>query len=91
MGSDRRQFERLEISEEAVAIDENGRKLGRVSHAGGGGMTIMLDSEFGQTFAPGSRLRIVVEETSTAIRHTVSVEVRYCLGNEVGVEFVGAG
>jgi hypothetical protein len=92
MSSNRRQFERLTISGEAIAIDENGRRLGHVSNAGGGGMTITLAPESSQAvFAPGSRLRVTVEEPSTGIRHTVSVEVKYVLNGDLGVEFVNAG
>ncbi len=90
MSPENRQFERLAISEEAIAIDENGHRLGRVSHAGGGGMTINLSSEISRSLVPGSRLRVTVEEPA-GIRHTVSVEVRYCVGNNLGVEFVSAG
>jgi hypothetical protein len=92
MPSYRRQFERLAISGEAIAIGENGRKLGRVSHAGGGGMTITLAPENAQTvFAPGARLRVAVEEPSTGIRHNLLVEVKYVRKDEMGVEFVSAG
>lgn len=86
MSSDRRQFERLAIPDEALAIDETGRKLGLVSHAGGGGMTITLGTE-APSFEPGSRLRVVVEEAS-GIRHTIPVEVKYCQNGDLGVEFV---
>lgn len=89
MSSDRRQFERLTISEEAVATDESGRTLGFVSRAGGGGMTITLGREIPSTFVPGSRLRVVVKEPS-GIRHTIPVEVKYCQDGDLGVEFVSA-
>ena len=89
MISNRRQFERLEIPEEAVAIDESGCKLGRVSRVGGGGMTIALGGDHAHTFAPGARLRVVVEETS-GIRHTLPVEVKYCHDGDLGVEFISA-
>ena len=37
MTTDRRQFERLQLSEEAFAVDEkDGSQLGRVAEAGGG-------------------------------------------------------
>jgi hypothetical protein len=92
MPSYRRQFERLAISGEAIAVGEDGRKLGLVSHAGGGGMTITLAPEQGEVvFATGSRLRVAVEEPSTGIRHNLSVEVKYVLNGEMGVEFVSVG
>ncbi len=89
MSSDRRQFERLSIPDEALAIDENGRRLGRVSHVGGGGMTINLEPSLEQSvFVPGSRLRVVVQESATGIRHQLSIEVRYRCNGDLGVEFV---
>ena len=40
MSIDRRQFERLKLSEDAVALTQDGKKLGKVSQAGGGGFLI---------------------------------------------------
>lgn len=90
MPSSKRQFERLAISDEAFAVDKNGRRFGRVSHVGGGGMTITLDPEPQAVFAPGSRMCVTVEEPSTGNRHTLSVEVKYILADKLGVEFVSA-
>ncbi len=89
MSINRRQFERLEMYEEAVATDESGRTLGLVSRAGGGGMTIALHQNVSQTFVPGSRLRVVVTEAS-GVHHTIPVEVKYCEGGNLGVEFVSS-
>ncbi len=89
MTSNRRQFERLDIPEEAIAIDESGRKLGIVSRAGGGGMTIALGDNLGHSFTPGSRLRVIVEEAS-GNRHTLPVEVKYCHNGDLGVEFISS-
>jgi hypothetical protein len=92
MSSNRRQFERLAISGEAIAIGEDGRKLGLVSYAGGGGMTIALDPAHDKAmFVLGSRLRVTVEEPSTGIRHNVLVAVKYVQDGHLGVEFVSAG
>ncbi len=89
MTSNRRQFERLDVPEEAIAIDESGRRLGIVSRAGGGGMTIALGDDIAHSFAPGHRLRVVVEEAS-GIRHTIPVEVKYCQNGDLGVEVVSS-
>jgi hypothetical protein len=87
MFSPQRQFERLEISGEALALDGSGRKIGRVSAVSGGGMSIELDDSH-ERCESGVRLRIVVEEPPTGIRHTVVVEVKYCINGRLGVEFV---
>jgi len=89
MFPDQRQFERLPISEgEVIALDEGGRRLGRVSHAAGGGMTIELDDTSQAKFGPGDRIRIVIEEPPAEIRHSVTVEVKYRVERSIGVKFV---
>jgi len=86
----RRQFERLNLSEDAVALDQAGRKLGKVSSAGGGGFLIYPASpDATGTLAPGKRLTITVHEPKQNVNSTVDVEVRYRDGEAVGVEFVG--
>lgn len=90
MGRERRQFERLELPDDAVAIDDSGRELGRVAQAGGGGMLIHTGSEKAAAgFQPGQKLRITVVEPRSDNRHTLSVVVRYSKGPDVGVEFAG--
>jgi len=86
----RRQFERLKLSEDAVALDQSGQKLGKVSQAGGGGFLIYpaSASATGQ-LTPGKRLTITVHEPKQNVNSTVDVEVRYREGEAVGVEFVG--
>ena len=90
MSINRRQFERLNLSEDAVALDQAGRKLGKVSSAGGGGFLIYPASpDATGTLAPGKRLTITVHEPKQNVNSTVDVEVRYRDGEAVGVEFVG--
>lgn len=90
MSSNRRQFERLKLSEDAVALDQAGKKLGKVSSAGGGGFLIYPASpEATGHLAPGKRLTITVHEPKQNVNSTVDVEVRYREGQAVGVEFVG--
>jgi len=45
MSLNRRQFERLKLSEDAIALDQSGKKLGKVSSAGGGGFLIYPASQ----------------------------------------------
>ncbi len=91
MGSERRQFPRYHIPENAIAYDEGGRKLGRVSQAGGGGMLIEIAGEgiLPAEFPAGRRMRVTVLEPATQARNTIDVVVRYSSLNGVGAEFVG--
>jgi len=90
MSKERRAFPRFAISDHAIAVDEKGTKLGRVSEAGGGGMMIHADSvAVTQELAPGRQLQITVVEPDNKVSNTVRVEVRHRKGTEVGVEFIG--
>ncbi len=90
MAHEKRRFERLQLPEDALAVDDAGRELGRVAQAGGGGMLIHTGSEQAAAgFQAGQRLRITVVEPRTDNRHTLSVVVRYRKGEAVGVEFAG--
>jgi len=87
----RRQFLRIQVPADAVALDEQGKKLGRVEEAGGGGMRIRLEAE-GKAPAEGSRLKITVMEPGTDhVIHTANVLVRYCQGTLLGLEFLSEG
>lgn len=91
MDNDRRQFLRIQVPVDSEALDEQGRKIGRVEEAGGGGMRIRLREE-GMPPAAGSRMKITVVEPGTSnIVHTANVLVRYCDGATLGLEFVGDG
>jgi len=90
MSINRRQFERLRLSEDAIALHASGAKLGKVSSAGGGGFLIYPTSPEASGFlTPGKRLTITVHEPKQNVNSTVDVEVRYIDGQAVGVEFVG--
>ena len=90
MSINRRQFERLRLSEDAVALHPSGTKLGKVSAAGGGGFLIYPTSpEASGLLTPGKRLTITVHEPAQNVNSMVDVEVRYQDGQAVGVEFVG--
>ena len=87
----RRQFLRIQVPADAVALDEQGKKLGRVEEAGGGGLRIRLEAE-GKAPAEGSRLKITVVEPGTDhVIHTANVQVRYCQGTLLGLEFLSEG
>lgn len=86
---DRRRFDRIELTEEAHAVDESGRELGKVRQAGGGGMLIISATNGAvEGLAIGSRQRITVVEPSTKTSHTIDVIVRYNDKNQIGCEFV---
>ena len=90
MSINRRQFERLQLSEDAIALSESGQKLGKVSTAGGGGFLIYpATPEATGVLTPGKRLTITMHEPKQNVNSTVDVEVRYSEGQAVGVEFVG--
>ena len=86
-----RQFLRIQVPADAEARDEQGKKLGRVEEAGGGGMRIRLDAE-GKPPAAGSRMKITVVEPGTNnVIHSATVLVRFCDGTTLGLEFVAEG
>jgi hypothetical protein len=90
MSINRRQFPRLALSEDAVALSDSGLKLGKVSTAGGGGFLIYPTTpEATSLLTPGRRITITVHEPKQNVNSTVDVEVRYSEGQAVGVEFVG--
>jgi cytidine deaminase len=89
VSDERRAYPRFPISEHAVAMDEKGTQLGRVAVAGGGGMTIHAESAaIAQALKPGRKLTVTVVEPENKVSNTVDVEVRYCRGSEVGLQFV---
>ncbi len=90
MSKERRQFPRLDLSENAYAVDESGQTLGRVRIVGGGGMQISAASNLvAEQLSVGRRLRIQILEPSSQGSHTLDVVVRSRRERSVGVEFVG--
>lgn len=88
MSTNQRQFERLDITDEAIALDASGRRLGRVVRAGGGGMTVILEQVVPVSYSAGNSLRITVLEPARQIRHTFDTTIRYVVDGTMGVEFV---
>ena len=90
MSNDRRQFERLEIAEDAIATDDgDGCELGRVSQGGGGGFLIYPATAAAvKKLEVGRRLRGTIREPGSKASNTVDIEVRYRKGDALGVQFV---
>jgi len=94
MSINRRQFDRLQISEAAYAVDESGRQLGKVGQASGGGMLIITRDAGGysaEAEAPevGERFTVTIMEPHTQTSNVLDVIVRYKEGAKVGLEFIG--
>jgi hypothetical protein len=84
----KRQFERLKLTEDAFATTD-ARRLGKISQAGGGGMLIrsVPQPELAM-LQVGRKLRIEIVEPKASTTHTIDVLVRYHHGDSVGVQFV---
>ena len=89
MSLERRQFLRLQLSEDAYAVDASGRELGKVVLAGGGGMQITAPPDGAiSAYKAGDQIRVTIMEPRAQTSNTIDVIVRYARGPELGVEFV---
>lgn len=87
--SNRRQFERLEITEHAVAVNEKGLQLGPVTEASGGGMLVSTTNPEALALMPvGRKMRVTVVEPNLGTANTLDVEILYVRDNAVGMKFV---
>ena len=88
--TNRRQFERLELTERAVAVNDRGVRLGPVTQAGGGGMLVVAADSNTLVLMPiGKRMRVTIVEPDLATSNTMDVEVMYQRpDNHVGMQFV---
>ena len=85
----RRKFRRLALTEDALVVDDTGRKLGCVSQASGGGMLIQAPSQaLVDTLDIGEELHVTVIEPGSQTQNMIDVVVRYKEKDMVGVEFV---
>ena len=84
---ERRQFERLAMSEDAIVFDQGGHRLGVVTQVSGSGMQVRLEAA-GQQFRLGQQMRIRVLEPATQAQHSIDVVVRSCLTELLGMEFI---
>ncbi len=88
MGLEQRQFPRLKITEQAVAVNERGLQLGKVKEVGAGGMTIVAANDEALLLMPvGRKMRVNVIEPGSKTTTTLHIEVLYVRKNEVGVKF----
>ena len=89
-GIDRRQFQRIALENDAIAIDKSGRELGKVLQASGGGMLIQpTKADVAKTISAGDHLQVTVLEPGTQTSHTIDVVVRFNDGKQIGIEFLG--
>ncbi|MCU1285881.1 MAG: hypothetical protein JWO13_2231 [Acidobacteriales bacterium] len=87
-GIDRRQFQRIPI-EGAVAVNSDGRELGKVSQAGGGGMMIFPPNrDVADSLTLGQRMQVTIMEPDSQTSNTIDVVIRYHDGEKIGFEFV---
>jgi len=88
--TNRRQFERLEITERAVAVNDRGLQLGPVTQAGGGGMLVAAATQEALALMPvGRRMRLTIVEPNLGTSNTMDVEVMYRQDdNRIGMQFV---
>jgi hypothetical protein len=83
----RRQFERLALSERAIAVHSDGRTLGPVKQVGGGGMLVCECADGFDGLRVGDQMRLTIVEPDLGTTNVMDVEVRYITGNDVGMEF----
>jgi hypothetical protein len=88
--ANRRQFERLELTEQAVAVNDRGVRLGPVTQAGGGGMLVIAADANTLVLMPvGKRMRVTIVEPDLGTSNTMDVQVMYQRpDNHVGMQFV---
>lgn len=88
MGWEQRQFQRLKVTEQMVAVNERGLQLGKLKEVGAGGMTIVAANKEALLLMPvGRKMLINVIEPGTKTTTPVNVEVLYVKDNNVGVKF----
>jgi hypothetical protein len=85
----RRKHERLHMTEHAIAVDGDGREIGKVVQAGGGGVTVDASSAEAAARIPmGERLQITIFEPGSQTRNTIDMVLRHRVGIQLGFEFV---
>jgi hypothetical protein len=90
MSKERRKFPRLDLSDDAYAVDESGQTLGKVRSVGGGGMQIAAASNLvAEQMPAGRRLRIEIIEPKSDVTNTLEVIIRSRRERTIGVEFIG--
>ena len=88
MALEQRQFPRVKITEQAVAVNERGLQLGKVKEVGAGGMMISAANQEALLLMPvGRKMRINVIEPGTKTTTPLNIEILYVRGDDVGVKF----
>lgn len=83
-----RQFLRLKVTEQAVAVNDRGLQLGKVTEVGAGGMMITAANQEALMLMPvGRRMRISVVEPGLKTTTPLNVEILYVRTNDVGMKF----
>ena len=88
MVTENRQFPRLKITEQAVAVNDRGLQLGKVKEVGAGGMMITAANQEALMLMPvGRKMRINVVEPGLKTTTPLNVEILYVRTNDVGMKF----
>ncbi len=88
MALEQRQFPRMKITEQAVAVNERGLQLGKVKEVGAGGMMVAAANKEALMLMPvGRRMRINIIEPGSKTTTPLNVEVLYVRDNNVGLKF----
>jgi hypothetical protein len=70
-------------------VDKDGRELGQVSQASGGGMMIKpANRAVADSLSMGQQLQVTIMEPGSQTANTIGVVVRYHDGEKIGFEFV---
>ena len=91
--TNRRQFERLQVTERAIAVNDRGDRLGPVAQAGGGGMLVVAADPDSLVLMPvGKRMRVTIVEPDLCTSNMMDVEVMYRRPDDrVGMQFINLG
>lgn len=84
----RRQWQRLEITEPTVALDAQGRELGKIIQASGGGIALVPNATIAEELNVGQIYRLTIVELVSKTQNTIDVVIRHNDGERIGLEFV---
>ena len=84
----RRQWQRLEITEPTMALDDTGRELGKIIQASGGGIALVPRPGIADDLNVGQIYRLTIVELVSKTQNTIDVVIRHNDGERIGLEFV---
>ena len=84
----RRQWQRLEITEPTMALDAQGRELGKIVQASGGGIALVPGPGIAGDLNVGQIYRLTIVELVSKTQNTIDVAIRHNDGERIGLEFV---